>query len=175
MNSFFSFLQSFIDTIWTWVFPIIFKLFLIIFVSFFVIYLINTLTDKFIIQTGRLKRKETLKQVIDSTSRAIIVVIAFMMVLHEFGLDVRPIIASAGILSLAVSLGAQHLVKDLVNGFFILLEDQFSVEDEIKVGDITGIVKRMNLRTTTILDSNGNVHIVPNSQINQLTILKKAR
>lgn len=173
MNTFFSFIGDFVQTIWSLAFPIIFKLFLIIFVSFFLLYLIRTLTDKFIIQTARLKRGPTLKQVIDSTSKVIISVIAFMMVLHEFGLDVRPILASAGILGLAISLGAQNLVKDIVNGFFILFEDQFGVGDTIKIGEITGRVEKMNLRTTTLKDSNENVHIIPNSQINQVTVVSK--
>ena len=171
MNTFFSFIGDFVQTIGALAFPIIFKLFLIIFVSFFLLYLIRTLTDKFIAQTVRLKRGSTLKQVIDSTSKVIISVIAFMMVLHEFGLDVRPILASAGILGLAISLGAQNLVKDIVNGFFILLEDQFGVGDTVKIGDVTGIVEKMNLRTTTLKDSNGSVHIIPNGEIKQVMVI----
>lgn len=94
------------------------------------------------------------------------------MILHELGLDVRPILASAGILGVAFSLGAQHLMKDIVNGFFILLEDQFSIGDNVKIGELSGTVEKMNLRLTVLKDQNGNVHIIPNSQISQVTVIK---
>ena len=94
------------------------------------------------------------------------------MILQELSFDVRPILASAGLLGVAFSLGSQSLMKDLVNGFFILLEDQFAIGDKVKLGDISGTVEKMNLRTTTLKDLNGNTHIIPNSEIKQVSIIK---
>jgi len=164
-----SFVQNFLETLWTWILPSIFKIFLILLIAFFVQHLINLGASNLLRQSTRFKRGETLNQIINSTSKVIIILITAIMILHELGIDVRPIIASAGILSLAVSLGAQHVVKDVVNGFYILLEDQFGIGDKVKIGDVIGIVEKMNLRLTLLRDHNGNVHIIPNSEIKQIT------
>lgn len=167
-----SFFNNFFETLTTWVFPSIFKILLIIIISFFIHHLTKLSIANLIKPTRGIKRAETLSQIINSTNKVIIIVIALMMILHELGLDIRPIIASAGILGVAFSLGAQHLMKDVINGFCILLEDQFSIGDIVKIGELSGTVEKMNLRTTTLRDQNGNMHIIPNSQINQVTVVK---
>lgn len=167
-----SFFQNFFETLWSLVLPSLFKIFLIVVIALFLKQLVNIGIQNLKNKSGKIRRAETLSQIIQSTSKVLIILIALMMILHELGLDIRPMIASAGILSLAVSLGAQHIVKDVVNGFYILLEDQFSVGDTIKVGDYLGTVEKMNLRTTTLKDRSGNIHIIPNSQINQVTVIK---
>lgn len=171
----FGFAENFLETLWTWVLPSIIKILLILVIAFGIMHLTNLATNNFIRRFKQLKRAETLKQIICSSTRVVVIVITVMMILHELGIDIRPIIASAGLLSLAISLGAQHLVKDVVNGFFILLENQFSVDDIIKISDITGIVIAMNLRTTTLKDSNGSIHIIPNGQISQVSVLSQAK
>jgi len=173
MSSTISFFQNFLETLTTWVFPSIFKILLILVIAFFIQHLANLGIANFIRQSRRIKRAETLSQIISSTNKVIISIITLMMILHELGLDVRPILASAGILGLAVSLGAQSLIKDIINGFFILLEDQFGIGDSVRIGDYSGIVEKMNLRTTTLRDSAGKVHIIPNGQINQVTVISK--
>lgn len=172
MSSFISFSQSFFETLSTWILPSIFKILLIIAIAFFVQRLINTATDNFLRKLKLIRRSETIRQIISSSSHIVIIAIAFMMILHELGFDVRPILASAGLLGVAFSLGAQHLMKDVINGFLILFEDQFAVGDKVKLGDISGTVEKMNLRTTTVKDLNGNTHIIPNSEIRQVTVLK---
>lgn len=172
MSAALEFLQNFFGYIWTWVLPSALKIFLIVAIAFFVKHSLNLATDNFLKKARNAKRGETLRQIIYSTSRILVVIVTAMLILHEVGIDIRPIIASAGLLSLAISLGAQHVVKDVVNGFYILLEDQFGVGDNIKVGEISGIVEKMNLRTTTLKDEKGNVHIVPNNQIDKVSILK---
>ena len=169
MSSFFSFIQNFLETLFTWIVPSAFKLLFIAGIAFFAKYLINLSCDNFVRKFRNTKRAETLKQIIDSTSKTIIITIAVMMVLNELGFDIRPIIASAGILGVAFGLGAQTLMKDIINGFFILFEDQFGIGDTVKIGDHSGVVEKMNLRTTTLKDSMGNTHIIPNSQISQVT------
>ncbi len=171
MGSTFSFMGNFFETLWTWVLPSLFKIALILIIAFAVIRLTRTATDNFVKKFQRIRRAITLKQIIGSTTEVIILTITVMMILHELGIDIRPIIASAGILGVAFGLGAQHLMKDVINGFFILLEDQFSIGDTIKVGNHAGTVEKMNLRTTTLKDSNGSIHIIPNGQIVQVSII----
>ncbi len=173
MDKIFLFFENFLETLWTWILPSCFKLIVIIFIAFFLRYFLDITTYKFVKRTSNSKRAETLRQIITSTGQLVIIGITIMMILHELGFDIRPIIASAGILGVAFSLGAQHLMKDVINGFFILLEDQFSIGDTVKIGDIVGTVDKMNLRTTTIKDKIGDVHIIPNSQINQVTVFSK--
>ena len=172
MSSFISFSQSFVESLFTWILPSLFKVLLIIGIAFFAQRLIDTATNNFLRKLKLIRRAETIKQIISSSSRVLIIVITLMMILHEFGFDVRPILASAGLLGVAFSLGAQTLMKDIVNGFFILLEDQFIVGDKVKLGDISGTVEKMNLRITTLKDLDGNTHIIPNSEIKQVTVLK---
>lgn len=107
----------------------------------------------------------TLASIIGSVGAALIYFIALLQVLPLFGVDVKPILASAGIAGLAVGFGAQTLVKDVINGFFILLENQFDIGDIIKAAGVTGTVEVMTLRKTVLRDANGTVHVVPNSEI----------
>lgn len=107
----------------------------------------------------------TLASVIGSVGAALIYFIALVQVLPLFGVDVKPILASAGIAGLAVGFGAQTLVKDVINGFFILLENQFDIGDIVTVAGVTGTVEVMTLRKTVLRDANGTVHVVPNSEI----------
>jgi small conductance mechanosensitive channel len=88
-----------------------------------------------------------------------------MLVLGEFGVDLKPILAGAGILGLAVGFGAQTLVKDVITGFFILLENQIRVGDTVTAAGCTGVVEAVNLRTTVLRDQDGTTHIIPNSAI----------
>ncbi len=176
-----SFFQNFTETLWTWILPSIFKVLVIILIAFLAHNLIafgtkkikdlqeNGDPDK---QSKKLKRVKTLNQIIRSATSVIINTIALIMILNELGLDTRPLIASAGILGVAFSLGAQNLMKDVINGFFILFEDQFGIGDTIKIGDHTGTVEKMNFRTTTLKDSSGNFHIIPNGEIKQVSVLK---
>ena len=175
MDSIFELFQNFFDTLLTWVVPSLFKVILIIAIGFAIKHLINLSTFNFIVKFRNIKRAETLKQIINSTSNVIIIAISLMMILHELGFNVSPILASAGLLGVAFSLGAQNLMKDVINGFFILLEDQFAIGDKVKLGDISGTVEKMNLRTTTLRDISGNTHIIPNSEIKQVSILSQGR
>ena len=175
MSTLISFSQNFFETLWTWILPSIFKIILILVIAFFTQHLTNLAVFNFIRQSRRFKRAETLSQITRSTSKVIISVIALMMILHELGLDIRPILASAGILGVAFSLGAQSLMKDIINGFFILLEDQFGIGDSVRIGEYSGTVEKMNLRTTTVRDSQNQIHIFPNGEIKQVTVVRKVQ
>lgn len=95
-------------------------------------------------------------------------IIGFLIALSTLGVNIGPLLTGVGIIGVAISLGAQNLVKDMINGFFILLEDQFSVGDVITIGDASGFVERMNLRITQLRSIDGELITVPNSSISEV-------
>jgi small conductance mechanosensitive channel len=95
----------------------------------------------------------------------VILLVAIMQALQVFGVNIAPLLASAGIAGLAIGFGAQTLVKDVINGFFILAENQFEVGETIKAAGVQGTVEEVTMRRTILRDSDGTVHIVPNSNI----------
>lgn len=111
------------------------------------------------------KRTATVFRVIRSTGIVLIVATAVMMILTELGVSITPLLASVGIVSLALGLGAQTLVQDVISGLFILLENQYTVGDVIEVNGVIGEVERMSLRVTAVRDLYGTIHIVPNGEI----------
>ena len=117
------------------------------------------------------QRNNTLQSVLKSALRYLIYFISATMMLTVFGISPAPILASAGVLGLAVGFGAQSLVKDIITGFFILFENQFVVGDYIKVVGVDGIVEEIGLRVTKIKNFDGDLHIIPNGKIDQVTNL----
>jgi small conductance mechanosensitive channel len=113
----------------------------------------------------RISQVKTLSGVIRTTGFSIIFVILGLQFLEILGLNLGPLLASAGIAGVAIGLAAQTIVKDMLNGILILVEDQFNVGDIIKVAGLTGTVEAMTLRKTTIRDGDGTLYVVPNSQI----------
>jgi moderate conductance mechanosensitive channel len=113
----------------------------------------------------RAQQLRTLAQIINSFAIAIIIFFALMQALPLFGIDMKPLLASAGIAGLAIGFGAQTLVHDVINGFFILVENQYDVGDNVQVAGVRGNVEVMTLRRTMLRDDAGTVHIIPNSQI----------
>jgi small conductance mechanosensitive channel len=111
------------------------------------------------------QRARTLARVIRSTALVTIVIVTGLMILLELGLDVTPLIAGAGVAGVALGLGAQSLISDVIGGFFILMEDQFAVGDAIQVGSIGGGVEKMTLRATFLRDLEGTLHVVPNGEM----------
>jgi small-conductance mechanosensitive channel len=102
----------------------------------------------------------------------LIVVAALLMLLSSF-VDIAPLLASMGVAGLAVSLGAQTLIKDLIGGFLILVENQYAVGDVIQVGDVSGTVERLTLRVTYVRDVDGRLHVVPNGEARIVSNLTK--
>ncbi|MFT4533418.1 MAG: small-conductance mechanosensitive channel [Saprospiraceae bacterium] len=115
------------------------------------------------------KRINTLMNIIWAIVKMIILLTFGMIILQKFGVNVGPIIASAGILGLAVGFGAQQLVKDVISGFFILLENQIRTGDAAVINGTAGTVEVIQLRTTTLRDFSGTVHIFQNGKINMLS------
>jgi small-conductance mechanosensitive channel len=119
------------------------------------------------------QRTETLRHIVRSVCKVILFVIVVLTVTAGLGFDIRPLLASAGIAGLAIGFGAQSLVKDVISGFFILFEDQYGVGDVVKIGELSGVVERMTLRVTVLRNLEGQVHIVPNGNIQTVTVMTK--
>jgi small conductance mechanosensitive channel len=113
----------------------------------------------------RAQRARTIGSVLRSASSVLVGVIAFVMILAEFGVALGPILASAGIVGVALGFGAQNLVRDFLSGMFMLLEDQYGVGDIVDLGSANGTVEAVGLRITTVRDGNGTVWYVRNGEI----------
>jgi len=113
----------------------------------------------------RSQQVRTLAGVINGVGLAVVLFVAFLQILSVLGINLGPLLASAGIAGLAIGFGAQTLVHDVINGFFILMEDHFDIGDVIRTAGVKGTVEQMSLRRTVLRDDDGTVHIIPNSQI----------
>jgi small conductance mechanosensitive channel len=119
------------------------------------------------------QRIHTLGELLRKTGITVIWIIASMMILKEMGIDVGPLLAGAGIVGLAVGFGAQNLVRDVVSGFFILLENQVGVGDVAVINGTGGLVEEVNIRTIVLRDATGTVHVFPNGTISTLSNMTK--
>jgi small-conductance mechanosensitive channel len=117
----------------------------------------------------RLKRLTTLARAGRSIGHVLILLIVALMILYELGINITPILASAGLVGLAFSLGAQTVIKDFLGGIVILTENQFTIGDVIAVGQISGSVERITLRATYLRDGNGNLNLIPNGDIREIS------
>jgi small-conductance mechanosensitive channel len=116
------------------------------------------------VTTLREKRGRTIAQLLRSVGRVVIVTIGILLTFNVF-INIAPVLAGAGILGLAISFGAQSLVRDFISGFFILLENQFAVGDVIEAAGKSGVVEKMTLRVVVLRDLEGTMHVIPNGQI----------
>jgi small-conductance mechanosensitive channel len=114
---------------------------------------------------GVKKRANTLQGVFMGVGRIIIILLVAFMILSELNVSIGPILAGFGVAGIAVGFGAQYLIKDLIAGVFVLMENQYRIGDVVKVADVTGLVEEINLRKTVLRDLDGIVHHVPNGEI----------
>jgi len=121
------------------------------------------------------KRAETLGRIIISTGNIVIYAVILIMVLSVFGVDIRPILAGAGIIGLAIGFGAQSLVKDFVSGLFILLENQYGIGDTVKIGSFEGCVIRITMRSTVLKDEEGKLYYMSNGAISSVINLSQGK
>jgi len=119
------------------------------------------------------KRSGTLSGVIHWIMRVVILAVATFMLLAEFGVNLGPVLAAAGVVGLAVGFGAQNLVQDFISGFFLLLEDQVRVGDVVNIGDKGGLVEKVTLRMVILRDFSGSVHFIRNGKIDVVTNMTK--
>lgn len=160
------FAQSIIDVVW------------IIILFYFGKMVLKKIVQRFVrivddgddeVTSQKEQRAETLGQIIVTTGNIVIYAVILLMVLSLFGIDIRPILAGAGILGLAIGFGAQSLVKDFVSGLFILIENQYGIGDKVKIGSFEGEVIKITIRSTVLRDgkktyyiSNGSIKDVVN-------------
>ncbi|KPL07789.1 mechanosensitive ion channel protein MscS [bacterium SM23_57] len=119
------------------------------------------------------KRVDTLSSLIGYVMVVVVLGVAAIMILGEFGIKIGPILAAAGIAGLAVGFGAQHLVQDIITGFFILVDDEIRIGDVVQISGKSGLVEKVNLRLTVLRDLSGNVHYIRNGMIDVVTNMTK--
>ena len=116
-------------------------------------------------------RLRTLATLLTSLTRWVVGFVAVAIVLRELGVDVLPVLVSAGVLGLAIGFGAQSLIRDVLTGFFVLFEDLLHVGDVVQIGPLTGTVESIGLRITTIRMDDGALRVIPNGQLTEFTSL----
>lgn len=127
----------------------------------------NQVQDEPLTETA--KRVETLIMLVRQATTLALWVVLLLIILKEFGVDIAPILAGAGILGLAVGFGAQNLVRDIISGFFFILENQVRVGDVAIINGTGGLVEEVNFRTLVLRDLSGTVHVFPNGTISTLS------
>src|SRR3989304_534715 len=123
--------------------------------------------------TAKAQRALTMGPLLKSLARYLIAFVALVIVLDQFGVDIKALLVSAGVIGLAIGLGAQSLVKDVITGFFLLFEGLIGVGDTIEVGSYTGVVESIGLRVTTLRTFAGALRIIPNGELTQFSNLSR--
>lgn len=129
--------------------------------------------DHMVGNSARAAQLRTVAGITRATAYSLIGAYVVLQILGAVGVPLGPFIASAGVIGLGISFGAQSIFKDMLNGIFILVEDQFNVGDVVKVAGLTGTVENLTLRCTTLRDGDGTLYIVPNSQIATVSNLSR--
>ena len=141
-----------------------------------VIFFVNRMrrrADHMVGNSSRAAQLRTIAGIVRASAYAFIGAYVVLQILGAIGVPLGPFIASAGVIGLGISFGAQSIFKDMLNGIFILVEDQFSVGDTVKIAGLTGSVEDLTLRCTTLRDGDGTLYIVPNSQIATVSNLSR--
>lgn len=119
------------------------------------------------------KREDTLIRIARGALKVLVWTVALLMLLAEFGVDIGPLLAAAGIAGIAVGFGGQYLIRDIVSGFFIIIENQYRVGDVVCLDDTCGSVEDISLRLATLRDLDGTVHHVPHGAVSKVSNLSK--
>ena len=174
-------MEEFLELAWKWLITSGAKILAIVIISFILIRVVKLFvkrSKKRMVERTRediemAKRTETLAGLVEKTVKALVLIAAALMVLESLGINIGPLLAGAGVVGLAVGFGAQSLVKDVISGFFILLENHMNVGDVVDIAGRNGVIESINLRVTKLRDYSGAVHIIPNGQIAVLTNMTK--
>lgn len=132
-----------------------------------------TIPDALVSKEAEKKREGTLIRIFSTTTTILIWLIALLMVLDEAGFAIAPLLATAGIAGLALGFGGQYLIRDLITGLFIILENQYRIGDVIRIENASGLVEDITLRMTTLRDIDGVVHHIPHGEIRKVSNLSK--
>src|SRR4029077_21176136 len=159
------------------------RLFAILLIALLLVRLLRSLTRRLVALAGsqsatrvarmREQQSRTLAGILYSAGTGIIVIVAVLTALPEFGFNIPPVAAAGGLASLSIGFGAQHVVRDFINGFFTVLEDQYVVGDIVRIGDVVGRVDRLTLRRTVVRDRQGAVVTIPNGEISKVANLSR--
>ncbi len=125
----------------------------------------HRLADSQIANTQRAAQLRTMAGIVRATAYGLLGFIVLLQILTVFGVRIEPLLASAGVVGVGIGLGAQSIFKDVLNGIFILIEDQYNVGDVVRIASLSGTVEHLTLRTTRLRDGDGTLNIIPNSQI----------
>ncbi|TVY10708.1 mechanosensitive ion channel family protein [Paenibacillus cremeus] len=161
--------------IWTGLLISLLKIALIFIAARLLIKIANSALQHMLIERERSplkfdpRRTKTIGKLMGNIVTYVVNFIMILMILSQFGVSLAPVLAGAGVVGLAVGFGAQSLVKDVITGFFIIFEDQFAVGDVVQIGTFKGKVEEIGLRVTRIKSWTGEVHIIPNGAIAQVT------
>jgi len=120
-------------------------------------------------ENERERRTTTLVHIFNLVVKTVVFTFGAISILKEIGFDIGPILAGAGIIGLAIGFGSQSLVKDVVSGFFLIMENQIRVGDVVKIADVSGLVEKITLRIVVLRDLQGIVHVIPNGEIKVLS------
>ncbi len=134
---------------------------------------IAVVSDGFSSKEAERKREDTLIHIFSATLKIALFTITILMVLQEFGVMIGPILAAAGIVGLAFGFGGQYLIRDIISGLFIILENQYRIGDVVSFDNVSGLVEEISLRKTTLRDLDGTVHHVPHGEIKKVSNLTK--
>lgn len=163
------------DEFWFGITDVVIQITLIVIISGLIVKIAKKMIAKIFLLRAKSRlrsserRDETMKRLLQNVAAYIIYFIAILMALDTVDVNVKGLIAGAGIVGLAVGFGAQSLVKDVITGFFIIFEDQFAVGDFVRIGQLEGTVEEIGLRTTKIKNVTGELNIIPNGNILEVT------
>jgi len=129
--------------------------------------------DSTLSEESEKKREDTLIRIFNGALRIVIMLIALLMILQETGIQIAPLLAGAGIVGLAFGFGGQYLIRDLISGLFIILENQYRIGDVVNINSTGGLVEDISLRMTTLRDLDGTVHHIPHGEIKMVSNLSK--
>jgi moderate conductance mechanosensitive channel len=147
--------------------------FILLQISRFFVRRMNNLANRQVGNSQRASQLRTMAAILRGTSYGIIGFIVLLHVLSIFNINLTPLLASAGVVGVGIGLGAQSIFKDMLNGIFILIEDQYNVGEVVKIAGLQGTVEDLTLRCTTLRDGDGTLYIIPNSQIATVSNLSR--
>lgn len=176
-------LNEWLNRFWPWMLTHGIRIFLVAIFAWILYRYINIVIQKIVLMSmvsdadknseAERKRKDTLSRIFSWVTRILILTMATLIILQEVGVPIGPILAGAGILGLALGFGGQYLIRDLISGFFIILENQYRIGDVVNLDGTSGLVEDISLRLTTLRDLDGNVHHVPHGEIKRVSNLSK--
>lgn len=176
-------LSEWLNRFWPWMLTHGIRFFLVAIFAWILYRYINIVIRKIVLMSmvsdadknseAERKRKDTLSRIFSWVTRILILMMAILIILQEVGVPIGPILAGAGILGLALGFGGQYLIRDLISGFFIILENQYRIGDVVNLDGTSGLVEDISLRLTTLRDLDGNVHHVPHGEIKRVSNLSK--